>query len=259
VLETIKSIQGYTDISMAPTEAVNKQARFEVFLKQFVEEFDLDALAIQCWTSLQANLGMCACTVMSRMGEIGVPSACESDILGTLSMHALKLASGGAPTALADWNNVHNDDPDLVNLWHCGVFPASMAKTTPKMGVQEIIAGSTGRDKAWGVTEFSAKEGPITITRLTQDTEGRFKAVVVPATFEDNKAKTFGAYGWARIDNMTPLYRDVLCRHFPHHTAFCMGDVSDAIWEAFGNYLDIDMYTSGQNVPGLWTPMPPFR
>jgi len=48
VLETIKSIQSYTDISMAPTEAVNKQTRFEVFLKQFFEEFHLNALAIQC-------------------------------------------------------------------------------------------------------------------------------------------------------------------------------------------------------------------
>jgi len=28
VLETIKNIQSYTDISTAPTEAVNKQARF---------------------------------------------------------------------------------------------------------------------------------------------------------------------------------------------------------------------------------------
>lgn len=258
VKEVIKSISGYTDVQAAPSEAVNKQARFEIVLQKFIDDYDLDGLAIQCWTSLQTNLGMCSCTVMSRLGELGYPCACEADILGTLSMHALKLATAGAPVALADWNNVHNEDADLVNLWHCGVFPTSMAKTAPRMGVQEIIAGTTGRDNAWGVTEFQVKAGPVTVTRITQDTKGNFKAVVVPACFEDNRARTFGAYGWARIQNMTALYRDVLCRHFPHHTAFCLGDVSDACWEAFGNYLDMETFSSGQTVPGMWTPMPPF-
>lgn len=257
VRQVVEEMAKYLDMTAAPPDAVNKIARFEVFLKRFVADYDLDALAIQCWTSLQANLGMCACTTMARLGDVGIPCACESDIMGTLSMHALRLASQGS-TGLADWNNVHNEDPDLVNIWHCGVFPASFAKTRPKMGVQEIIAETTGRDNAWGVCEFICKEGPITIARVTQDNYGEFKAVVVPAAFEENKANTFGAYGWARVKNLTDLYRDVLCRHFPHHTAFTEGDVSEAIWEAFGNYFDFEMYTSGQAVPGLWTPKPPF-
>ena len=44
---------------------------------------------------------------------------------------------------------------------------------------------------------------PVTIARVTQDNNGDFQALVVPAKFEANKAKTFGAYGWARIDNLT--------------------------------------------------------
>jgi len=257
VRKVAAEISGYTDTRGVPAEAVNKMARFEIFLRKFIEEFDLDGLAIQCWTSLQANLGICSCTVMARLGDVGIPCACESDIMGTLSMHALRLASG-SPSALADWNNVHNEDPDLVNLFHCGVYPASLAKTPPKMGVQEIIATAVGRDRAWGVTEFVLKEGPITIARVTQDNRNNFKAVVVPARIEDNEAKTFGAYGWARVQNLTALYRDVLCRHFPHHTAFTAGDVADPVWEAFGNYLGFEVYTTGQAVPGLWTPVPPF-
>ncbi len=257
VKKVIEDMGQRADISGAPSESVSKQARFEIYLRRVVEEFDLDGLAIQCWTSLEKNLGMCACTVMGRLGDEGIPCACESDILGTLSMHALRLASGDS-TALADWNNVHNDDPDLVNLWHCGVFPPSFAKTDIKMGVQEIIAGDTGRDDAWGVCEFVIKDGPVTITRVTQDEEGNYKAIVVPGYVEDNKANTFGAYGWTRINGLTALYRDVLCRHFPHHTAFTAGDYSDAVWEAFGNYLDFDVYTSDQTLPGQWTQVPPF-
>lgn len=255
VKSVMAEIAEYCNISSAPPQSVNKQARFELVLKKYIQEYDLDALAIQCWTSLQTNLGICSCTIMGRLGDQGIPCACESDIMGTLSMHALRLASG-ASTGLADWNNLHNEDPDLVNIWHCGVFPSSFAKTEPKMGVQEIIAGTTGRDKAWGVTEFTVKEGPVTIARVTQG-DGKFKAVVVPARIEENRARTFGAYGWARIDNLTALYRDVLCRHFPHHTAFTAGDVYEAVWEAFGNYFGFEVYTSSQTVPGLWTPVPP--
>jgi len=257
VSKVVENIAKCCDISAAPAEAVNKQARFEIFLRNFVKDYDLDAMAIQCWISLQANLGICSCTVMGRLGDEGIPCACESDIMGALSMHALRLASGNS-TGLADWNNVHNDDPDLVNLWHCGVFPVGLAKTQPKMGAQEIIADTAGRDNTWGVCEFIVKEGPITVARVTQDNEANFKSVVVPAVVEENKARTFGAYGWARIKNLTALYRDVLCRHFPHHTAFTAGDVADAIWEAFGNYFGFEVYTGNQTVPGLWTPVPPF-
>ena len=245
------------DLSGAPEAAINKIARFERFLRDFVAEKKLDALAVQCWTSLQYNLGICSCSTMGRLGDQGIPCACESDVMGVLSMHALNLASGGA-AALADWNNLHNDDPELANLWHCGVFPPSFAKSKPKMGVQEIIAETVGRDNTWGLFEFEVQDGPVTLLRATQDPGGDWKAVVVPAVVEPTKAKTFGAYGWARIKGLQKLYRDVLVRYFPHHVAMTRGQVQDIIWEAFGNYLDFQMYAPNQAVPGMWTPEPPF-
>ncbi len=120
---------------------------------------------------------MCSCTTMSRFDDKGIPCACEADILGTLSMHALQLASGG-PSCLADWNNLHNDDPELANCWHCGVFPTSWAKGKAQMGCQEIIAGTTGRDSAMGVVEFVMQDGPVTLCRATQDTAGDHKVVL---------------------------------------------------------------------------------
>lgn len=250
-------IRGYCDTSEAPEGVVNKMACFELFLRKFVEEKDLDGLAIQCWTSFQDNLSMCACATMGRLGEEGIPCACESDILGTLSMHALLLASG-SPAGLADWNNLHNEDPNLVNLWHCGVFPGSFAKTRLKLGIQEIISHTIGKDNSWGAVEFEVKEGPVTLLRATQDADGNHKAVIVPANIEASNAKTFGAYGWARINNLTKLYRDILVRHFPHHVGFTRGKVEDVLWEAFGNYLGFEVYATDQVVPGMWTPEPPF-
>lgn len=152
VRRVVADIKEMIDTSSVSDDILDKIAKFEIFVKKFVADKQLDGLGIQCWTSIQQNLGICSCTTMSRLDDRGIPSACEADMLGTLSMHALQLASGG-PSCLADWNNVHNDDPELVNCWHCGVFPTSWAKNKPKMGCQEIIAGTTGRDNAMGVAD----------------------------------------------------------------------------------------------------------
>jgi len=256
VRRVVADMKKRIDCSAVADDILAKIAKLELFLKRFVADKKLDALGIQCWTSIQQNMGICSCTTMSRFGDAGVPCACEADILGTLSMHALQLASAG-PACLADWNNLHNEDPQLVNCWHCGVFPASWAKGRPKMGCQEIIAKDVGRASAMGVVEFVMTDGPVTLCRATQDSEGRHKVALAEGAVEPNKAKTFGSYGWVRIPGIARLYKDVLLRHFPHHVAMTRGHVGNILWEAFGNYLGFATYTSC-NPTGQWSPELPF-
>ena len=59
-----------------------------------MDQNDLDASAIQCWTSIQQNFGVNVCTIMSMMSDRLMPSACEVDIAGVVAMYALQLASG---------------------------------------------------------------------------------------------------------------------------------------------------------------------
>ena len=96
-----------------------KIARLDVALRDFVETHELDATALQCWTSVQKNYGCNVCTSMSMMSQDKLPSACEVDITGTLTMYAMQLASG-SPSALVDWNNNYADDDDKCVLFHCG-------------------------------------------------------------------------------------------------------------------------------------------
>jgi L-fucose isomerase-like protein len=249
----------YADVSGVAQASLLRSAKLELFFRRWREKNALDGLAIQCWNSLQANYGVCSCASMSRLGDEGCPSACESDILGTLSMHACLLASG-TPAALADWNNLHNEDEELANLWHCGVFPKSFAKTPPRYALQEIMVSSGGarREDAEGVVEFVAKPSPLTLCRVTQDAGGAWKAAIAQGAIEDNPAQTFGAYGWCRIPGLQRLYRDVLLRYFPHHVAITQGHLGNVLWEAFGNYLEMDVYHGSQEVPGQYTPRMPF-
>jgi len=259
VQKIVDSIKQYADVSGVKPQSVLRSAKLELFLRRFKQDNAIDAFGIQCWTSIQANYGVCSCTTMSRLGDEGCPCACESDIMGTLSMHAAMLASD-SPAGLADWNNLHNEDDELANIWHCGVFPASFAKTPPKLGVQEIIAsgGAASYEDSQCTVEFIARPGPLTLLRVTQDSEAGWHAVVAEGNIEDNPAVTFGAYGWCRIPNLQRLYREVLLRHFPHHVALTPSHVGNVLWEAFGNYLGMNVYYAVQETPGLYTPRLPF-
>jgi L-fucose isomerase-like protein len=259
VRRIVDSVKEYADASALRPESLVRSAKLELFLRRWGEENAIDAFAIQCWTSIQANYGVCSCLLMSRFGDEGMPSACEVDILGTLSMHAAMLASG-SPAGLADWNNLHNEDEELVNVWHCGVFPKSFAKTQPKLGVQEIIAasGAARYEDSQGTVEFVARPSPLSLCRVTQDPDGAWKAAIAEGQIEDNPAETFGAYGWCRIPNLQRFYRDVLLRHFPHHVAITQSHVGNVLWEALGNYLGMDVYHAAQETPGRYTPRLPF-
>ena len=206
-------------------ESLLRSAKLELFLRRFKVQNAIDAFAIQCWTSIQANYGVCSCAAMSRLGDEGVPCACEADILGTLSMHAALLASGrrpGWPIGTTCTTTTTNWPTSGI----AGCFPQSFAKTKPKFGVQEIIAssGAAKYDRlARHCRVHRQARRPLTLCRVTQDPDAGWHAVVAEGRFEDSTAVTFGGYGWCRIPNLQRLYRDVLLRHFPHHVAITPG------------------------------------
>ena len=117
--EKLADITGYAAAPGVPNPALMLMAKFGVIVSEWMTQLDLDATAIQCWSSLQKNYGVNCCTIMSMMSEKLMPSACEVDVAGTVAMYALQLASG-RPSALVDWNNNYGDDPDKCVFFHCG-------------------------------------------------------------------------------------------------------------------------------------------
>lgn len=257
--KVMESTRKFSDCSSVADQSVLRSAKLELFLRRFQVEHGIDAFGVQCWNSLQQNYGCCSCTAMSRMGNDGIPCACESDILGTLSMHAAMLASG-TPSGLGDWNNLHNEDGNLANIWHCGVFPGVFARTPIQFGTHQIMVKGDGAKMAdsQGTVDFIAKPSPITLFRITQDVDSNWHAVIAEGAFEDNPAVTFGCYGWCRIPNLQKLYREILLQHFPHHVAITQEHFGNVLWEAFGNYFGMKMYNTQQSIPGLYTSALPF-
>lgn len=92
VRDSLQRINTYIRTDQVRAAAVVKQAKLAVVIDEWMQQYDIVASAIQCWTSLQANYGVNVCTIMSMMSELLMPSACEVDVSGVLSMYALQLA-----------------------------------------------------------------------------------------------------------------------------------------------------------------------
>jgi L-fucose isomerase-like protein len=237
----LNEITSYADASNVPSDRLSAIARLDVVLTAFVEANQLDATAIQCWTSMQGNFGINACTSMSMMSENLVPSACEVDVTGVLSMYALQLASG-APSALADWNNNYGDAEDKLVLFHCGNWPKSLVPGS-SISTAPILGTTVGEENTHGALEGRAAPAPLTFARITtDDINGTVKAFVGEGELTGDPLDTFGSRAVAHIPGLEPLMRHVCHNGFEHHVAMNAAHVADILAEAFDRYLGWDVY-----------------
>ena len=88
----LEGIKKYVSTSGVPAEALLKMAKLAAVVDDWMKATDVAISAVQCWTSIEENLGVVPCTVMSMMSNDLMSSACEVDICGVLAMHALQLA-----------------------------------------------------------------------------------------------------------------------------------------------------------------------
>ncbi len=237
----VERIRGYVSTKGIPTVALEKMAKLSLVLSQWVEESSLDAIALQCWTAIEKLYGVVPCTAMSMLSERLVPSACEADVMGALSMRALILAAG-SPAALVDWNNNVGNDPNKVVAFHCSNLPRSHF-VSPCMSFQAIIAGDVGKENTYGTCVGRIAPGPATFLRLsTNDACGQIEGYVAEGRFLDQELETFGAYGVAEIPNLPQLLDVIVRGGFEHHAAVVKASVAGVLAEALEAYLGWPLY-----------------
>ena len=232
----LDAIKDYAPSSGVPSDKILQMAKLGVVLDDFVAANNLNATAIQCWTSLQQNYGCNVCTCMSMMSEALMPSACEVDITGALSMHALSLASQ-LPSALVDWNNNYGGEDDKCVLFHCGNWPKAFAPDT-KMANAPILGSTLGVENTYGAMEGRAPAGPLTYARFTtDDTAGVIRGYVGQGTTTDDQLQTFGHRAVAHVPKLQQLLHYICDNGFEHHVAVNPSLTADVLAEACGKYL----------------------
>src|SRR6202041_1059424 len=190
----LAAIKKYVDSSSVPAAALMKMAKLGAVVDEWMAATEVAISAVQCWTSIEENLGVVPCTIMSMMSYSLLSSACEVDICGVLGMHALRLASE-TPSALLDWNNNYGDNPDKAVCFHCSNLPKHFFESV-KMDYQAIIAGTVGKENTFGTCVGLVKSGPMTFARFsTDDRAGHVRGEVGEGEFTDDPLTTFGGAG----------------------------------------------------------------
>ncbi len=241
VVQKLATIQKYVSTNDVPQLALMKMAKLGAVVDEWMHAAHIDISAVQCWTSLEENLGVVPCTVMSMMSESLLSSACEVDVCGVLGMHALQLASE-TPSALLDWNNNYGDDPNKAVCFHCSNLPKHFFKSV-KMDFQEIIAGTVGKENTFGTCVGQVKAGAMSFARFsTDDTHGRIRGYSGHGRFTDDPLQTFGGAGVVEIAGLQKLLHYICENGFEHHVAANFSTVDGVVHEAASRYLGWEMY-----------------
>jgi L-fucose isomerase-like protein len=241
VKEEIEKFRNYTDTKGVPENSLIKFSKLKIVLEEWIRENDIKGIGFQCWTSIEENFGIVPCAVLSYLSDSLVPSACEVDITGVLSMYILQLASN-LPSAIVDLNNNYKDERDKVVLFHCSNFPVSILNKS-KISYQEIIAGSVGKENAYGSVCGIIKKSDFTYLRLsTDDNFGVIKGYTGEGEITDDKIETFGGIGVAKIKDLQKLLNFICENGFEHHTVINLSKISEPVYEALTKYKNWPIY-----------------
>jgi L-fucose isomerase-like protein len=244
VKNQLDQIMNYLPTKGVPNESIMRMAKFSTILKKWMADLDIQATALQCWNSLQTNYGVNVCTLMSMMSESLMPSACEVDITGVVSMYGLQLATG-TPSALVDWNNNYGNDPDKCVLFHCGNWAKSFTPDA-RMEYANILATTLGKENTYGAINGRTTSGPMSFARVTTDDQlGMIRAYVGEGEFTDDVLDTFGSRAVIKVPQLQDLLKYIVKNGFEHHVAMSGSPSAQILSEALGTYMGWEVYTHG--------------
>ena len=242
LVEKMNKLCCYATIPESYKDKVIKIGRLAVAVEDWIVKEKVDAVAMQCWDSLELNYGCASCSVMSMLSENLVPAACETDIAGAVLMLALTLASE-EPSALADWNNNFAEDRNKCVCTHCGNFAKSFIKNDISLAPLGVLGRTLGKVHTFGAVSGKVTEGDFTFFRIsTDDPKGCIKSYLGEGKITNDPYAMDGCIAVTEVDNLQKLMKHICKNGFEHHVALVRGHVADIVNEAVENYLGWNNY-----------------
>ena len=209
-------------------------AGLKLALKEFSEKNQLNALAVQCWTAIQAELGISTCLAHAELTEEDLPVACETDLVGAIGSLMMQAALFfEEPTFFSDLTNRHPDNENAELLWHCGVFPASLAKEGVSCSIENHPLLP---DNPPGICNWQLKEGPLTVIRL-DESNGKFSLFCGEGESIDGPYN-IGTFTYLEVEDW-PLWEEkIIYGPYIHHVICAYGNYAHVFHDVC-RYLDI--------------------
>lgn len=230
VAATMAYCRSHMEICVRENELENVAA-LKVAMSRLVKKYGCRAAVIQCWNQLQHEIGIMPCAANSLMNEEGIPVVCETDIHGAVTALMVEAASlEGKRSFFADWTIRHPDHPNGELLQHCGPWPVSVARETPKLTYPLAFRHP-------GSITAEAKHGDVTLARFDGD-NGEYSLLLGRARGIDGP-KCMGTYLWVEVENIKRLEAKIVEGPYIHHCVGIHQDVVPVLYEAC-KYIGIE-------------------
>jgi L-fucose isomerase-like protein len=241
VTKTVSRIRGTMEVCVSD-EDVLRVATLKAAMKYLAVENGCNAIAIQCWDSLQTMLHLMPCCANALLTEEGLPVACETDIHGAITSIIVEAASMGKnPSFFVDWSVRHPENGNGELLQHCGPWPVSLAKGKAKLdkpfAFEEHCPGSV-------VAEI--RGGEISILRFDGD-NGSYGMLMGTAKGIEGP-KTQGTFLWVEVPDWPRVESMIVRGPYIHHATCVHGNILPIVYEAL-TYLpeiSVDFYDDDQ-------------
>ena len=229
-------------ITVANDYLVNS-AKMELALVEFWQRNRLSALTVQCWPSIQREMGVSMCAMYGRMTQRQMLTACETDVLGALAMLiSYQAALGETLPHFVDWTIQHRENPNCLLSWHCGNAPVSLAANPADVALRSRrdMTGEVECDEGdaqAGLYQFQIKAGKVTFCRLAEY-DNEWKMLIAIGDIIPSDETLAGTWSWVQVTDHAKLYRTLIEEGFIHHASMIHGDQTAALLQAC-KFLDI--------------------
>lgn len=227
------------DVTVSSNAAFDRVTRVYLALKDMVEEYEYDTLAVQCWSTINETYRVVPCMAYSWLGsEDGIAVSCEGDVQGAISMHLLNVLTGANQSSTLLDLAAFDPKTNAVMMFHCGVTPRHFANDDGIRWVDHVTLGRNADGEPYGVAGdlIFAPQEHTTITYLGDDGSS---VLVIGAGIIEHELKGFdGTRGWfSKFEmnkesvNIWDLINTLTVRGHEHHFAVGIGDVTDELME----------------------------
>jgi L-fucose isomerase len=186
-------------------EKLEKQIRSYLATRQIIEKQRLNFTGVKCQPELSdgyclqcLNIAMLNDPFDERGSKKVIPTACESDANGALTMQFLSLLSGGKPVSLMDIKLFRESD-DVLVLANCGGMALSFSSNSinPEEYMKNVeMHPHLFGDAGGGATQFVVAPGVVTVARLVR-VAGRYKMFIIPGETIDATKADLVPTGWS--------------------------------------------------------------
>lgn len=202
---------------------------------EFVKEHHIGALASRCWPDYFTSYGTPVCAVLAMLNDLKIPSSCETDAYGALSMY-IGAELSGQPVFFGDPVSM-DEKENTITYWHCGTAACSLARedTGAEIGVH-------CNRKIGPTLEFGCRENAhVTVFRVGRKPDGTFRFFILPGKALDKPKQFCGTSVVVQAERTVAdiIYQSVQEGMEPH---FCViyGDVAQELTE-LGHMLNLEV------------------